>query len=278
MSTQVVTPSPTELMRAYNETEAPRISADLEAEKKAAEALFTLPADVVEAPYVTLCSIWPEPLDSQPFHHNGVGRKIYSLAAGSPETPAYCLLKNVWDWITVQEGVGEKGYQQVTVTAGQIAIDLIKHWTGDHPANRRGKRGIGIIRGEFNPQTKRFEATAEEISILEKQQRGFLGYIVERCDQAWDSGKREYGFSEGRKALKMLGLDINQHLWYRSKVQLYNECPNCAEKVQVNAIYCKICHQSITEYFMNRDLIPDKAQWPKVVEDMERLTKGKKSK
>lgn len=264
--------SPIELMRQFNEAEAPRVSADLAAEQANAARLFSLPAEMIEAPSITLCSVWPEAMESQPFHHGGVGRKVYPIAAGSPENPSYLVLKNTWDWTIAQEGVGERGDRQVMITAGMVAIDIIKYWTGDHPGNRKGKIGIGIIRGEYNPTTKRMEATASEVEDLVKQQRGFLTYVVERCDEAWDHGKREYSFHQGRKAIKMLGLDLTQHPWFRSKVQLFNDCPNCAEKVAVNAIFCKTCRQSITDFFVSRNLTPDRAQWPKVVDDMERLT------
>jgi hypothetical protein len=278
MELQAPSPSAIEAMRMYSEAEMPRAEADIAAEAQARAALFSIPAELVEAPAIIICSIWPEPLDSQPFHHGGVGRKIYSIAAGSPENPAYLIIKNTWDWTIVQEGQGQRGDRQTPIFASSVANDLIRHWTGDHPGNRRGKKGVGIVVGQLNEKTRRMEATPAEIASLEKAQKGFLTYLVERADQFWDSGQREKvaGSLEYRKALRMLGLDINQHPWYRSKVQLYNDCPLCAEKVSVNAIHCKHCHSSITAYFVDRDIEVSKAEWPKVYDDMKRPQVSKK--
>lgn len=265
-----------EALRSYNESESPRAIADLEAEAGMRERLFGMPAEYVQAPYVFLCSIWPERLVSPPYTHGGVGRKFYYLEPGSPEKPFILPLQNTFDMIIVQQGVGEVGHQPGTITAAQIAKDLIAHWTGDHPANRKGKKGIGVIKGHFDKG--QVFASPQEIAELDKLQRAFLTFLVERADEYWDSGRpgdRDKITSEHRKALKMLGLDESQHPWLRSKVQQFNQCPACAERILAEANRCRHCQTNLIAYFMEMDEIPHATQWPSVVKGIERMTKKK---
>lgn len=263
-----------QILAEYSQSEEPRVTAELEQEAPLARRLFDLPAEMYGLSSVVLCSIWPERLQSQAFTHGGVGRKIYTIEAGSVERPAYLSLQNTFDMVIQQLGT-EKGHYAATIPAAAYGNDIIRFWTGDHPANKRGKKGIGIIRGKFNRETSQVEATPEEIAELERHQHGFLSYLVERADNFWDRGEREKIGNEHRRALRMLKLDVGQHPWFRSKIQIYNDCPYCAEKVQVDAIFCKVCRQDIVEYFMKRGLVPDVGQWPRVVKEMEFLTKAK---
>lgn len=142
-------------LRAYNMEEVPRIQADLEAEKMVRERLFNMPAEAFRRSYVVICSIWPENLVSEPFHHGGLGRKRYTIEAGSDKNPAYTLIETTFDWITNNGPNGTPENMQGVIHAHQIAKDLIQHWTGDHPGNKKGKRGIGVIEGRLNRSEER---------------------------------------------------------------------------------------------------------------------------
>ncbi len=261
--------SPIELMRQYSEAEAPLVELDLEAEKKKHKELFDLPSELIEAPSITICSIWPFPLDSQPFHHGGRGRQIYSIAAGSVENPAYLKIKNTWDYILVQEGVGQVGHMPAPILASALVKDLINFWTGDHPGNRRGKKGVGAIRGTY--------ATPQELKELEKYQKAWLTYLVERADENWDNGKREKIGNEHRRAFRMLGLDEAQHPWVRSRVLTHNSCPWCESRVATTVLTCGQCRGSILEYYAERMDEFNPAMWPKVSKEIERLAKKQSS-
>ena len=109
------------------------------------------------------------------------------MQPGSPEKPSYLLLQNTFDIVLGQEGM-DKAYGRAIIRADQIATDLIMHWTGDHPANVRGKKGIGVIKGVL--VNGKIQATPEEIKVLEKQQKGFLQFLVDRADEHWMRGDR----------------------------------------------------------------------------------------
>lgn len=261
--------SPIEAIRQYSESEAPFVQADIEAEAMAARRLFELPSELIEAPAITICSVWPFAIDSQPFTHGGIGRRIYSIAAGSPEKPAYLHVKNTWDYVQVQEGVGQLGHNQASIYASQVAKDIIRFWTGDHPGNRRGKKGIGVVRGRI--------ANLLEIKELEAQQKAFLSYLVDRADEAWDHGKREKIGHEHRRAFRMLGLDEAQHPWVRQRMQTHNSCPWCESRVPTTVLVCGTCRGSLIEYFADRmdEFKPE--SWPKVAKEMARLNAAAKT-
>lgn len=274
-------PSPAETLRDYNARESPRAEADLEAEAQMRDALFNLPPGIQQQPYVVICSIWPERLISPPFAHSGVGRKNYYLEPGSIEKPSYLVVQNTFTYIQHANGQDPISYIEMPIYASGLGQNLIQHWTGDHPGNRRGKKGVGIIEGRRGADGK-FEATEREIETLARQQRDFLGYIVERADMHWDSGRpgdRERATSpEPRKALKLLGLDENQHPWFRSKVKQYSPCPACDERISTGAIKCGKCQENLAKHFMDRDEIPSVDEWPRVVKEIERLTARQSSK
>lgn len=261
--------SPIEALREYNAAESPAAIMDLEAEAQARERIFSMPAELLNAPFVVICSIWPEPLESQPFTHGGSGIKRYRIPPGSPEKPQYLLLQNTYDLIIQQEGIGEKGHRAAPIMASQIAHDIIMHWTGDHPGNQRGKKGVGVIRG-VRTVAGGIEATPDEILNLVTQQKAFLSFLVERADEWFDNGKREKIGKEHRKALKMLGLDETQHLWVRSKVNQYNQAPCCAERVLTEATVCRHCHTNLINWFIEEDIVPEQSKWPKVFAAIER--------
>lgn len=261
-----------ELLNQYSTTQTPGVEADLQQEATNARRMFDLPAEFFGLSTIVVCSIWPERMESQSFTHGGVGRRIYTIEAGSIEKPTYMVLQNTFDMIIQQQGQ-EKGHYPATIPAASYGSEIIRFWTGDHPANRRGKKGIGIIKGHV---VNGLQATDAELADLARLQNGFLTYLIERADMYWDRGEREKIGNEHKRALKLLGQDIAQHPWYRSKVQIYNDCPECFEPVKVEAIFCSHCQQSIVDSFMRRDEIPDSAKWPRVTKEIERLTAKRK--
>lgn len=287
MPEALTAPSPAEVLRRYNVEEAPRLLADVEAEAQSRNALFNMPAGIEIQPFVVLCSVWPERLVSQPFSHGGIGRKYYYMEPGSAENPSYLIVQKTFYYTQFAQRDEPISYVESPVFAPGLAQNLIQFWTGDHPGNKRGKKGIGIIQGERVPVKDKvtgevkyeLKATAQEIATLVKQQKDFLGFIVERADQHWDSarpGDRERATSpEPRKALKLLGLDETQHPWFRSKIKQYSPCPRCDSRISTNAIGCKDCGVELAKFFMDRDEIPSADEWPRVVKEIERLTARK---
>jgi hypothetical protein len=265
-----------EVLAQYSAIETSRVEADLEGEAQQRQRMFDLPAEFYGLSTITICSIWPEALDSQPFTHGGVGRRVYHIEAGSVEKPAYMQLQNTFDMIIQQQGQ-EKGTYPATIPAASYGNDIIRFWTGDHPGNRRGKKGIGIIRGQRNPKTGLLEATPAEIAELERLQNGFLDYLIDAADRFWDRGERERIGSEHKRALKLRNQDVAQHPWFRSRVQTYNDCPECFEPVKVEAIFCKTCRQTIVDHFIRVGEVPDAAKWPRVYKEFERMTAKKAS-
>lgn len=257
-----------EALRQYNEAESPAVLASLEAEAAMKERLYWMPADVFRQGYVVLCSVWPERLVSEPFHHGGVARKRYVIEGGSPERPAYLMIENTFDWIQMQGPDNKAEFHQATIYAHQIAKDLIQYWTGDHPGNRRGKRGVGVISGALDRDTSTVTATPDEILELHKLQHSFLSYSVELADALWDSGnpvQRGKISREHRKAFAMLGLDEKQHPWVRTRVAAYLSCPACGERIRAEATVCKECKTNLIDYFMGEDLPIKEGDWPNVV-------------
>lgn len=276
---EVMTNDRLEALRAYNASELPLVEKDLAAELATRERLFEAPAEFYRVPLVHICSIWPKRVVWQGVGHGGVGLKRYVLEPGSPQKPFILPLQNTYVLIqTIGETKGEGGfsvgYQPAPVLAAQIARDIILQETGNHVANVRGKKGIGIIAGP--------KATAAELKELFEFQEQFLKYIVERADQFDDANQRHKITSEHREALTMLALDENQHKWYRSRVQQYNACPICSERILAETRVCKHCgpaapyHGDLVKFFMDSGEVPSSEQWPSIAKAIDKLTaKGK---
>lgn len=277
MPEQQMSVSRFEALRQFNETEAPRAASEVEQEAARVRMMFETPAELLQAPYIVVCSVWPERMVSQAFTHGGVGIKRYTIEAGSPEKPAYMYLQNTYDYIIQQEGIGEKGYGAKTILAAQYAVDILRLWTGDHIGNIAGKKGIGIIKGEpTGDPNNRIRATKKEIDTLTRDQVNFLKFLIDRADSCWDSSdhmlKRKAPTRENRMALDMLGLDPEQHGWYRSKSAIkFQKCPFCAQSMLADAIFCAHCRQEAARFFIERDQTPSVEQWPAVAAEVKRI-------
>lgn len=265
----VMTNDRMEALRQYNAAELPTVEKDTAAEDRARERLFDAPAELYQAPAVYVCSVWPRRVESEPFSHGGIGAKRYVLEPGSPKKPFVLAIRNTYTLVMTIGSLSPSGdfmsaQEPKPVYAAQIAKDVIQRETGNHPGNVRGKKGIGIIAGPV--------PTPAEIEYLANLQTEFLKYIVERADEFYDSGKREKIGGEHREALKMLALDELQHPWYRSKMQMYNSCPACAERILVEARVCKVCHSDLVKFFTDAGELPSKDQWPNVFKAMDKAT------
>jgi hypothetical protein len=255
---------------AFNATETPIVLANEAKAELAARAMFQVPEEMFRRPSVTICSIWPHELESKPFSRGGKGRVIYRIAAGSPEKPSYLRVDNTYDMIQQQDG--PQSIQQVAapITGAHQAQNLVQYWVGDHPGNQAGRKGVGIINGDV--------ATPEEIARLVKQQHNFLHFLVDRADDYHRVGKSFKISGEHKRALEMLRLDIKMHPWYTSIIQLYNDCPECSEKIFNTATKCRYCSISLAQYFLDRDIEVDAAIWPNVPKEMEFQKKRAKNK
>ena len=236
----------------YTPQLASEVSIEEERAKLVAAKMTNLPAAALAAQTIVICSVWPERLVSQTFTHNGVGRKSYSIPAGSPEKPAYLAIQNAFDYVIARGGGGageeEKPlFNPVTIRAAEIAQDIIRHWAGDFSGNARGRIGVGIVRGHVVNGV--YSATPEEIAELVSDQNAMLKYLVERADAMWDANQRERIGRTHRRALQILGLDETQHPWYRSKVQAFATCPRCAEQIKAEAQGCKHCGVDFLKWF-----------------------------
>ncbi len=261
-----------EALRAYNASELPMVERDVMAEAAMKDRMFEGPAELYQAPKVYVCSVWPRRVISQPFSHGGVGARRYYIEPGSPENPSILALYNTY-YLTqtigdsTDTGGFRVGYQPSPVYAIQIAKNIIEYETGNHPGNVRGKKGIGVISG---PQP-----TPAEINELAHLQVQFLTYIVERADAYDDAGQRLKIGPEHRDAFDMLGLDELQHKWRRNRVQQYNSCPACAERILLEARVCKVCHTDLVKFFMEANEVPSSEQWPMVAKAIDKLTASK---
>ncbi len=261
-----------EALRAYNAAELPTVERDVIAEAAIKDRMFEGPAELYQMPKVFVCSVWPKRVVSESFSHGGVGARRYCIEPGSPKNPSVLALYNTY-YLTMTIGEStdsggfRAGYQPSTVYAVQIAKNIIEYETGNHPGNVRGKKGIGIIAGPT--------PTTAEIEELANYQTQFLKYIVERADSYYDAGQRHKISGEHRDALKMLGLDEVQHPWYRSRVQQYNSCPACAERILLEARVCKVCHTDLVKFFMEANEVPSSEQWPMVAKAIDKLTASK---
>lgn len=265
-----------EALRAHDESESPRVLADIEEEQRNKDRLFSIPAQLYQAPYIVICSVWPKSMVSQHFTHGGRGRKQYTIAAGSPEKPSYMLVQNTYDIIMLQGPENKPEYQAAPINASHLATNLIDYWTGNHPGNKRGKPGIGVILGEIKDGV--LNATAQEIEVLVRQQKEFNAYLVETADNLWDSGKPENRVKikgEHRRALQALGLDQDQHPWFKNRQIQHSRCPRCQEQIMSEATYCKHCHCDLANYFEEEGIAVNKEVWPNVSIVLERRARRK---
>lgn len=264
------------LNNEYASTITPEMELEMERAKLVAAKMTDLPATALMAQTIVICSIWPEPLESRPFTHNGMGRKVYRIGAGTVEKPAYLAIQNAFDYQMTRGGGGageaeKANYNIVTIRAAEIARDIIQYWAGDFSGNAYGMIGVGIVRGQLSDD-KIFSATKEEIAELVGHQNAMLKKLVERADAMWDANQRERIGRTHRRALAILGLDETQHPWYRSKVQAFATCPRCAEQVKAEAQGCKHCGVDFAKWFDENPMDYKPGIWLRV--DSARLRKS----
>jgi hypothetical protein len=215
-----------------------------------------------------------------------MGRKFYTIGAGSPLKPTVILIQSTFDYIQKAGPEGMAEVEMAPIPAAAVATDLIMSWCGDHPGNRAGKRGVGIIRGQIvtadgdSPPIAGLgtswtvRPTDDEVNFLARVQTAYLQWLVDRADEYHSSRNPVDAIkisSEHREALQILNLDEKQHPWYRSKSVIhYSRCPNCAQMVLQDAIFCQYCRQSVLEYFLTYDITPSPEEWPNVCLLMEK--------
>lgn len=259
-----------------------KIAQQAAAEANRRQDLFGVPQAVENASRVTICSVWPEPLESQAFQHSYfdeatkqykiAGRFTYKIAAGSPSKPAYLHLYNNFSMVIGKDN-DERQDQPRINKAADYAANIVQFWADNTLAAHVGKKGIGIIVGD--------EATPQELAFLEQAQRSYLSFLVEHADSLADSKHPNDHKKIGpvhRMALKLLGQDESQHKWSRTRVAQNAECPECGERILARALKCKHCQCNIVKFFVDRNLTPDPKLWPGVANEIERLTAPKSQK
>lgn len=241
-------------------------------EEMSAQSRFAPRVDLMGMPNVTICSVYPLDLISEPLPRAGHGAWRYRIAAGSVEKPSYLQINMTSDMVINQAAPPDQPIEHMMgfIPAAVEAAELVKFWAGNHPMNRFGKIGVGVISGSV--------ATKEELAALEKGQVSFWKAIINQADQNWQSGdpkKIAKIGPEARHAFEFLKLDPKLHRWYSNTTQVNLECPWCSSSVLNTAIFCTSCRNSITSYFLERDLEVDAEKWPRVAEDVERMKKIK---
>jgi len=226
---------------------------------------------------VVVCSIWPETLTSQPFAHAGAGRKTYSIPAGSPENPSVKIFESTFQIANQLDSSG--GEERLSpsrrdVPAMAYVENMIQYWTGDIEAPEGAHKGIGIIKG-MRDSKGQIVPTSEELRLLRRAQMAYLQYLVSYADNLWDSQdpKKRNQIRRSplyRLAAQLLGVDEKQHLWVRSQIASYNNCPRCGTRVLDFVEVCSSCNTDFVLHFMERNLTPDPRKWPGVASEIER--------
>lgn len=220
---------------------------------------------------ITLCSIYPQDLESITLPHGG-GLKVYKIKAGSMAKPSYTTIYNTFTMVMGMQTDPDRppDREPKQITASDIVKDLLKHWGGDHPATRAGFIGVFACKGTT--------ATAEELQRAKEKQEAYFRRIVADADAAWADPRRRNNLSleEARRAMEWLG-DKNHraHEWYRPISQVeYRACPACASDVETVAHVCKSCHTNIAVWLRDRDRIVEPGSWPGVEAEMKFLAKA----
>lgn len=219
---------------------------------------------------VTICSIYPRDLKSEPFAHGGRGRVIYELKAGSVEKPSYLRVYNTFTMAqNIYQDSDASQLAPKPIEARSFAQnDLVGYWASHFVNGTVGRIGVFICAGD--------EATPQELEQAKQLQEEFFKEQVRLADEKWFGGERKFNLTEARRATKWLkDLDVKRHPWLADvRYDSTKLCPQCSEQVASTSHYCKECKTNIAAYLMERGR-PAPEGWQAVAMEMEFLKKGK---
>jgi hypothetical protein len=125
--------------------------------------------------------------------------------------------------------LGDKRTMEFSITAQEIAEDLVKELNGDS--------GEGSFHGVF--VAKGLEPTEEELREAREKLQAFHQRLVEMADLEWERSHNPMFITDlERRAARELRLD--KPWLYDPKPQA--ECPACGEKIKAGVAVCRSCH------------------------------------
>lgn len=229
---------------------------------------------------VTLMSMVPWDLISDPFTHNGQVI-VYSIPAAVDFTPQYLRL---YDSTTIimdthhDDENSPPGYEMRPVPAPVIAENLVRHWTGDHFANSSG-HNIGVMQISGKTGTK------EEIQRCYNTQRDFFAYMIEHASKLdmRDSTRKLIGMDHHRAMRELLKypnikIDLDRYKWARlgTETQDAKKCVWCAGKINMEAVFCPLCRSNQAEYYIMTGEVPPDSDM-RVLQVWEKIREAQKA-
>ena len=203
---------------------------------------------------VTICSVWPHPLEASLMH--GGGCRVYKLAPAPRDGYSLCDCYNTYELCLDTQHDDDNtapGLVPKPLTAQQVVNILLRLWTLDVVTPGGGRIGVAAIAGS--------KPTEAELAALRQQQLTHDQELVADADvlnispapqQRSRIGKRH------RRALEDLGSpDPSAHPWYAAPYSgPRKDCPACAKPILAKALKCEHCQTSLPQFYMEMGVEP----------------------
>jgi hypothetical protein len=199
---------------------------------------------------VTICSVWPHPLEKSLMH--GGGCRTYKLAAASRGGYSLCDCFDTYELcldLMHDDDNTAPGLVPKPLTARQVATILMRIWTLDAVTPGGGRIGVEVITSS--------KPTEEELEVLRLRQATHDQELVAEADVLHISPSPQQRGRIGRRhwrALEDLGSpDPSAHPWYANPKQApHKDCASCGKSILTKALTCEHCHVFLPEFYMDR--------------------------
>lgn len=231
--------------------------------------------------YVTICSIYPLPVESDIMPHMSVSVvdgqprrgsiRRYKMEAGSVDKPAYLRVYDTHSLVQNTQRMNGDDPEMLPqpIAAGDIAANLIQAWGGNQLNAHAGAAGIFICKGDT--------ATPDELAAAQSRQTARFRFDISAADELWLNPNRRNGtlYVEARRAAEWLGVkDVKAHPWLGTlEYKEAKKCPACGTDVDITVHVCLGCRENIAKYMLDRGM--EVNNWPGVEREMEFLKRAK---
>ena len=236
-----------------------------------AQALNLDPRSMIGAKFIL--SVVPWPLQHGPFDHGGQ-RRYYSIPGVKKGDhfvlPIFNTYITIGDNSRSEEEIISNGgrpfFVQRPVLAQQFCDDLIKHWAGDHPANKDGGQ-LGLL------QIRSKSPTPEELQIVTAMQAKFFRNLCSQAHKFHISGQPQHIHFEHYRAAEYLGLSNKEHPWIiaQTNADPTINCIACKEPMNHEAYRCSKCGADNAQEFFDMQLAADKVTMPGIARRLKYL-------
>lgn len=198
----------------------------------------------------TICSIWPQALQTKRIH-NGV--TIYKIPAAPRGSYVTYTVYDTQQWINrPREDRYQGDVEPHPIPARTVAECLVATWGGSTLGAKSGnKPGIDIIEGD--------EPTAKELATLRDGQSAMFHFLITEAMGMHIDGKGVLISDMHRMAAKeMLDKGAERLPWFPvHDFAAVKNCVACGKQINQNALRCEHCTTMLPQFYIEFGLTPE---------------------